>query len=99
MKSKNQTKHSAQQRVKIRYTKNKTHNNPSPLHHEFGQMTREESLKTIAHYLDINPIHPLAHALIDLFQVHGEELTEAGVAYETVKAMEKEYPLLKCLNA
>ncbi len=104
MKPKKQEQHLSSRRVKIRHTKNRTRNGqvktPSTLQlGQFGKMSRIESLEAIQHYLTLNPIHPLAQSLIDLFQIHGEELTETGVSYEIVKALEKEYPLLNCLNA
>ncbi len=101
MRSRHSDRRSAYQRVRIRHTQKNIRKGPlsTPLALQFGRMSRPESLSIIQNYLALDPLHPLAQSLIDLFQIHGEELTEIGVPYETVKALEKEYPLLHCLKA
>ena len=80
-------------RVRIRQTRQRQ----APLLSAHG-MSRAEALRTIRHALRQDPVHPLAGALIDLFQVHAEELTELGLSYEGVKVLEQTYPLLRCLK-
>lgn len=61
---------------------------PRPVSSSF-QMTREEAIQTIVR----QPDDRQSLQLIDLFQIAAEELTEAGVNYETLKTLQR-----KCLS-
>jgi len=67
----------------------------SPYGNSFGfdQMTRTEALQKVRGFLRRDPTHPNALRLINLFQLHSEELSEAGVPYETLKGLARIYTL------
>jgi hypothetical protein len=58
----------------------------------FENLSRRKALARVAGHVRENPTHPEALHLIELFNLDGEELAEAGVPYETLKVLEK-----KCL--
>ncbi len=55
----------------------------------FARMTRAQALQLIPALLGELPFHPDALYLIGLFQLHPEELTEAGLGYEVIRALEQ----------
>lgn len=58
-------------------------------------LTRKKALKRLAHALiRKNAITDDVLQLMALFQFQGDDLTEAGVSYEMVMALEKRYPML-----
>ncbi len=57
----------------------------------FGRMSRSEAVRNIRKHLRRSPSHAAARHLIMLFNIQAEELTEAGVPYEVLKALEKRY--------
>ncbi len=88
----------APRRVRIRQTATGTAGRKAPSVMDFACLRREEALVLICRYLGKHPAHPMARALIDLFQIHGEELTETGIPYEVVQGLARRYPLLHCLR-
>lgn len=56
----------------------------------FDQMSRYEAVLRVKRLLGRTPKSPTATRLIHLFHLHAEELTEAGVSYETVKTLERQ---------
>lgn len=56
-----------------------------------GVMTRSRALSCVVTYLEEDIFHPTALDLIGLFYLEPEELAEAGVEFEQLKALE-----LKC---
>jgi hypothetical protein len=57
----------------------------------FERMSRTEAVMKIKKLLRRSPTHSSAQQLISLFNIHPEELTEAGVPFEVLKAFEKRY--------
>jgi DNA-directed RNA polymerase specialized sigma subunit len=61
-----------------------------PRYFERGQqLSREEAIRQVRGLLDDTALHPEALRLIDLFQIGAEELSEAGISYEMLKALEQ----------
>ena len=60
-------------------------------------MSREQALRHILDLLEAYPCAPTAIELMELFNIQGEELAEAGVSYEMLKALEKHSLVLKNL--
>lgn len=52
-------------------------------------MTREQAVTWVQTYLELSDAHPEALRLIELFQMEPEELTEAGLSYESLKTLER----------
>lgn len=57
----------------------------------FGRMSRTQAVMEIKKFLRRSPSHTSARQLISLFNIHPEELAEAGVPYEILKVLEKRY--------
>lgn len=57
-------------------------------------LSRTEALRQIQQATHTIPLSPEIQRLIAIFQVDGEELAERGVSYETLKALERNHPLL-----
>lgn len=53
-----------------------------------GVMTRDRALHCVTEYLKEDIFHPTALELIGLFSLEPEELAEAGVEFEQLKALE-----------
>jgi hypothetical protein len=53
------------------------------------QLSREQAIHRVRDLLADTTLHPEALRLIDLFQIAAEELSEAGVSYEMLKALEQ----------
>ncbi len=53
------------------------------------QLTRAQAIGRIRTSLHQGGCQPETHRLITLFSIHPEELAEAGVAYELIKALER----------
>ena len=53
-----------------------------------GVMTRSRALYCVLEYLKEDILHPTALELIGLFSLDAEELAEAGVEFEQLKALE-----------
>ncbi len=56
-------------------------------------VSRLEALKRVEQLLQKNQGLLEAYHLIQSFRLEPDDLTEAGVAYEMVRALEKRYPL------
>ncbi len=56
---------------------------------EGQSMTREQAVTWVQTYLELSDTHPEALRLIELFQMEPEELTEAGLSYESLKTLER----------
>lgn len=52
-------------------------------------MSRNQALADIQTYLNLSDIHPYALRLIELFNIVPEELSEAGLSYESLKTLEQ----------
>jgi hypothetical protein len=55
-----------------------------------ASINRNTALSKICAQLECTPLHPEALRLIELFQIVPEELSEAGLPYEMLKALEKQ---------
>jgi hypothetical protein len=53
------------------------------------QLSREQAIHRVRGLLADSAMNPEALRLIDLFQIAAEELSEAGVSYEMLKALEQ----------
>ncbi len=62
---------------------------PSWLFQEGQSMSRNQALADIQTYLNLSDIHPYALRLIELFNIVPEELSEAGLSYESLKTLEQ----------
>ena len=60
----------------------------------FARISREQALTLIPTLLEEFPFHPDALYLIGLFQLHPEELAEAGLSYEVIIALERKASFL-----
>ena len=61
---------------------------PTSLLGEGHCLTRDQAIETIRRSLARSVLHPDALHLIGLFSIAPEELTEAGLFYETLKVLE-----------
>lgn len=52
-------------------------------------MSRQQAVNWIQTYLEWSDAHPEALRLIELFNIEPEELTEAGLSYESLKSLER----------
>lgn len=57
------------------------------------QMTRKQAVNEIMQLLNVDLASPQALALVDLFHIQAEELSEAGLTYERLKSLER-----RCLH-
>lgn len=64
----------------------------------FAQMTRRQAIEAIMLRLEKHAMDPFAMELIELFNIDGEELCEAGLPFETVKALEARCLTLRHFN-
>lgn len=55
----------------------------------FARISRAQALQLIPALLEASPFHPDALYLIALFRLDPEELSEAGLSYELIKALEQ----------
>ena len=58
----------------------------------FGEgqsISRHQAISRIQEHLDAVGLHPEALRLIQLFNIDAEELSEAGLSYESLKALEQ----------
>lgn len=53
-------------------------------------LRREKVLEKVCDQLACSTLHPESLRLIELFQIVPEELSEAGLSYELLKALEKQ---------
>jgi hypothetical protein len=53
------------------------------------QLSRAQAIRHVRGLLADTTLNPEALRLIDLFQIAAEELSEAGVSYEMLKALEQ----------
>ena len=64
--------------------------NPLPRFFREGErISRQDALCRIQGYMASATLHPEALWLIELFNIEPEELTEAGLPYESLKALER----------
>jgi hypothetical protein len=64
--------------------------NHSPRFFREGErISRDEALSRIRHHMASVTLHPEALRLIELFNIEPEELSEAGLPYESLKVLEK----------
>lgn len=56
---------------------------------EGQSMSREQAVNWVQTYLELSDAHPEALRLIELFHIEPEELTEAGLSYESLKTLER----------
>ena len=63
-----------------------------------GSLTRGQAVRRIARYLTLDNDQSAARELADLFSIDAEELTEAGVPFEMVRAFEERSVLSRCLR-
>lgn len=52
-------------------------------------ISRMDALEQICRHMEFATMHPEALRLIDLFNIVPEELSEAGMPYESLKALER----------
>ncbi|WP_373533092.1 hypothetical protein [Vampirovibrio sp.] len=52
-------------------------------------MTRNQAIAQVQDQLALSELHPEALRLIELFNIIPEELTEAGLSYESLKTLER----------
>lgn len=64
-----------------------------------GYLTRDEAVARICRYLDTHADYAAAGELVTLFNIDAEELTEAGVPFESVKALENRCFLMRCFKS
>lgn len=57
-------------------------------------LSRPKALKSLCHALRGQADWTRAGQYLSMFQFHPEELTEAGLPYEMVRALESRFPLL-----
>jgi hypothetical protein len=69
--------------------------NEATVLHQKKAISRSEALSKVKKLLSRKSTIPSeALDLISLFYLHTDELTEAGVSYEVVRALEKRHPML-----
>ena len=73
---------------KYRQIRPKAHELPRFLADGAG-LSREQAILQIRSLLSVAAIHPEAQHLIGLFQIRPEELAEAGVSYEVLRALDQ----------
>lgn len=52
-------------------------------------ISRDGAIRQIRRHMTTNTLHPDVLRLIELFHIEPEELSEAGLPYESLKALEK----------
>lgn len=52
-------------------------------------LSREQAIAQVQDQLTLSDVHPQALRLIELFHIEPEELSEAGLPYESLKALER----------
>lgn len=52
-------------------------------------MSRDQAIAQVQDHLALSDIHPEAVRLIELFNIVPEELSEAGLSYESLKTLER----------
>ncbi len=52
-------------------------------------MSRNQAIAQVQDQLALSEVHPQALRLIELFHIEPEELSEAGLSYESLKALER----------
>lgn len=67
----------------------KAHHHAPCLFESGEALSREQALSQIRGLLSGSRLHAQALRLIDLFQIEAEELAEAGVSFEMLKALER----------
>ncbi|WP_303672701.1 hypothetical protein [Vampirovibrio chlorellavorus] len=62
----------------------------SPWMLQEGQsLSRNQAIAQVQDQLALSDVHPQALRLIELFNIEPEELSEAGLSYESLKALER----------
>lgn len=56
---------------------------------EGQSLSRHQAISRIQDHLALSDLHPEALRLIELFHIVPEELTEAGLSYESLKSLER----------
>lgn len=69
-----------------------------------GYLTRHEAIGRVCRYLTAHSDFgkadfTAARELVELFSIEAEELTEAGVPFETVKALEARCFIMRCFRS